>query len=508
MARYKITCPYCFAQFSDTAVHFRLKTAYRAGTDEPLPDGYDDWDEVASRYPSGTQKDMLLSQHHKYQFLSQHPDKKYQRFWENFGGRTTELRPEDALDAVEPYLRPVADPNNVIDQRFLRAYARGADGTVSYMHYDADGMADAVCDIEGKVSNLRVCPECHNPLPIHYGKNPVRFISVIGVSGAGKTVYLSQLVRGIVANAAKVGLTAHVTSNSTRQFLKENPVQMNVPLPGSTQPENFVQPLFYDLARMTPDGNRESNTIVLYDIAGENCIDDEKMVRFGEFVRRSDGIILLLDPKQLPFVGDSGGDIEQVTAVLDTLYLTITGSRSAKSKIPLAVCIPKADKPAVQQIFTYDPNEDFMWYQPPTPPKKHFWERPVTPPPEKRPDLDTRRLLGEEVKNLVHPQTRLPVSMFYATDYNAISRKLERMIGRYVPELGIKLNTNYDIFNFFAFSALGCDVVEREDENHLRLSYPISAISPKRIEEPLYWLFCQFGYISPNEALYRPFSGK
>ena len=132
----------------------------------------------------------------------------------------------------------------------------------------------------------------------------------------------------------------------------------------------------------------------------------------------------------------------------------------------------------------------------------------MTPPPEKRPDLDTRRLLGEEVKNLVHPQTRLPVSMFYATDYNAISRKLERMIGRYVPELGIKLNTNYDIFNFFAFSALGCDVVEREDENHLRLSYPISAISPKRIEEPLYWLFCQFGYISPSEALYRPFSGQ
>ncbi len=507
MAQYMITCPYCFKKFEDNRVHFRLKTAHKVGSQAPLPEGYDDWDEVATRFPSGAEKDRLMAENAKHMFFTQRRDEQYQKFWDAFGGITTELRPEDAMDAIEPYLRPVVDPNNVQHQRYLRIQTRLKDGSNSYLHYDADGMADSITDLDGKVSNMRVCPDCHNPLPIHYGKNPVKFISVIGVSGAGKTVYLSQLVRNIVNNAAKVGLSAHVTSNSTRQFLKENPVQMGVPLPGSTQPENFVQPLFYDLAKTMPDGKKQDNTIVLYDIAGENCTDDEKMVAFGSFVRHSDGMILLLDPKQLPFVNSDGyGDIEQVTAVLDTLYLTITGSKAGKSPIPLAVCIPKADKPSIQQIFAFNPNEDFVMYQPPTPPKKLF-KKQVTPPPEPRADLDVQRLLMEDVKNLVDPQSRLPVPVFYSTEYNAISRKLARMIGKYVPDLAIKLNTDHDYFNFFAFSALGCDVHEIE-ENGLKISKPVSAISPKRIEEPLYWLFCKFGYITPSEPLSKPFSGQ
>ncbi len=508
MAQFMITCPYCFKKFEDNKVHFRLATAHPTDSQAPLPEGYDDWDEFATRFPSGAEKDRLMAENVKHQFFTRRYDEKYEKFWQAFGGMTTELRPEDTMDAIEPYLRPVVDPNNVQHQKFLRIQTRMKDGTNSYLHYDRDGMADSVTDLDGKVSNMRVCPECHNPLPLHYGKNPIKFISVIGVSGAGKTVYLSQLVRNIVSNAAKVGLAAHITSNSTRQFLKENPVQMGVPLPGSTQPENFVQPMFYDLSKIMPDGTKQGNTIVLYDIAGENCTDAEKMAAFGSFVRNSDGMILLLDPKQLPFVNSDGyGDIDQVTAVLDTLYLTITGSKSGKSPIPLAVCLPKADKPSIQQIFTYNPNEDFVMYQPPTPPKKLF-KKQVIPPMERRADLDAQRLLMEEVKNLVDPNTRLPVPLFYSTDYNAISRKISRVISKFVPELATTLNNDYEYFNFFAFSALGCDVQEFEDENGLKISRPVSAISPKRIEEPLYWLFCRFGYINPSEPLVRPFSGQ
>ncbi len=509
MAQFMITCPYCFKKFEDNRVHFRLMTAHKVGTQAPLPEGYDDWDEVATRFPSGAEKDRLMAENAKHQFFTQRRDEKYQKFWDTFGGMTTELSQDDGDDAVEPYLRPVVDPHNVQHQRYLRIQTRLKDGTNSYLHYDGEGMADSITDLDGKVSNMRVCPDCHNPLPVHYGKNPVKFISVIGVSGAGKTVYLSQLVRNIVDYAGKVGLSAFITSGSTRRFLSENPVKMGVPLPGSTQPETFVQPMFYDLAKTVAGGATQGNTIVLYDIAGENCTNNEKMASFGSFVRHSDGMILLLDPKQLPFVNSDGyGDIEQVTAVLNTLYMTITGGQAGKSRIPMAVCIPKADKPSIQQIFAFNPNEDVVMYQPPTPPKKPFsFKKPTPPPPEYRADLDVQRLLIEDVKNLVDPQTRLPVPIFYSTEYNAISRKLTRMIGKYVSSLGLLLNTNYEHFNFFAFSALGCDVHEVE-ENGLKISKPVSAISPKRIEEPLYWLFCQFGYVTPSEPLARPFSGQ
>ncbi len=39
------------------------------------------------------------------------------------------------------------------------------------------------------------CPKCDGKLPSNYGKYPVKFLSVIGASGSGKTVYLSNLLK-------------------------------------------------------------------------------------------------------------------------------------------------------------------------------------------------------------------------------------------------------------------------------------------------------------------------
>ncbi len=39
------------------------------------------------------------------------------------------------------------------------------------------------------------CPKCEGKLPSAYGKYPVKFLSVIGASGSGKTVYLSNLLK-------------------------------------------------------------------------------------------------------------------------------------------------------------------------------------------------------------------------------------------------------------------------------------------------------------------------
>ncbi len=39
------------------------------------------------------------------------------------------------------------------------------------------------------------CPKCNGKLPSTYGKYPIKFLSVIGASGSGKTVYLSNLLK-------------------------------------------------------------------------------------------------------------------------------------------------------------------------------------------------------------------------------------------------------------------------------------------------------------------------
>ena len=58
------------------------------------------------------------------------------------------------------------------------------------------------------------------------------------------------------------------------------------------------------------------------------------------------------------------------------------------------------------------------------------------------------------------------------------------------------LYVNYSVYNYFAFTALGCDV---SDDGK-----PIGPILPKRIEEPLFWLLHQLGYIDSDVPIFQP----
>ena len=62
------------------------------------------------------------------------------------------------------------------------------------------------------------------------------------------------------------------------------------------------------------------------------------------------------------------------------------------------------------------------------------------------------------------------------------------------------LYNNYWVYNFFAFTALGCAV----EESEVNGSCPVGPVLPKRIEEPLFWLFNQYGYIGENESIFDP----
>ena len=67
--------------------------------------------------------------------------------------------------------------------------------------------------------------------------------------------------------------------------------------------------------------------------------------------------------------------------------------------------------------------------------------------------------------------------------------------------LATALDNNYTAYSYFAFTALGCDVKKGERENGEEYQYPVGPVLPKRIEEPLLWLFYKFGYIGKNADL-------
>ena len=229
--------------------------------------------------------------------------------------------------------------------------------------------------------------------------------------------------------------------------------------------------MFYDFRFLTDD-QPVTNTIVIYDIAGEDCETAAKMTKYGNFINYSDGIILLVDPGQLKWAGADRVIPTEPQAVLNTIYNATLERGAELSTKPVAVCVSKSDS-----------FEDMI--------------------PGGKSDIFCVR---DKVMG-----TKIPV--FNATDYNQLEQQLQEAMNE---ELALALKNQYKYFNYFAFSAIGGPVKEEtatnaagepirtEDGREKKVSYPIDPPIPRRIAEPLFWLFYRFGYIHSDVPIRLP----
>ncbi len=454
--QYQIICPYCFNEVSDgdnignqpfshTAVHFRAETYFKDERAVEQKLGVSKLD--IEMMPDSYEREQKEKNYEQAECFVLKQDEKYQAFWDSYDKQTTEQ--EDRLNqGPRPWELPIIQTGRGIAELIA----------------DDDGFVTAAVDVYGRITRRRVCPFCHNPLPLGYGKNSVKYISIIGITGAGKTVYISQLLKGMMEYAAKAGLSAFFTSSHEANFIEDNPVAEGVPLPGSTSPNRLSQPMFYDIVQSDGQRKRE-DTIVLYDIAGENCRKAEKMVNFAKFVQHSNGIILLIDPKQLKLLvsDDKASDTDAPSLALNTLHAVLETHAGRKSKVPMAICISKGD-----QCFNILP--------------------PIAQDPVQYADRD---------------ENGMPTKEFDGKSYNQLERDLTQLMQKHALPVCNILENNYWNFNFFSVSAIGCECGMTE-----KGIAPLFAPTPRRIEEPILWLFKQFGFIRSNVNVYRPFKIK
>lgn len=449
---YEIICPYCFGKMQDDEVHFRSERVDDRAESAVLPVGYSDVADVVARYDEADQEEVVQKVT-EWEFFSMREDEKYQAFWEKYNG-TTEKHPADDRLGVGAYYRRVIDPSLREHQRYLKHQEDGG-----FLIYDNDGMVSEIELVTGERCTRRVCCHCHNPLPNLYGKNPVRFISVVGISNAGKTVYLSQLIGNMADYMSKVGLGASQMGTSTQIFMENNKVKEGVPLPGSTPAESFQQPLFYQLS----DG-RQVETLVIYDVAGEVFVDAALVQHFAPFVQHSDGVILIIDPMQ--FSSNGAGITDKPTAVLDKIHSLIPRKKgSVLCEVPMAVCISKSDLPELREMFAR------------AIPDASLIDNLQT---------DVVGVKGANKKNL-------PV--FNWDGYAEIYKDLDAFVEEVNPGLSSTLGTNYTHYSYFAFSALGCAVEAQTDKRGNEFQAPVQDVRPRRVEEPLMWLLWQLGFI-------------
>ena len=346
--------------------------------------------------------------------------------------------------------------------------------------FAADGRRSAAqCPYCGAETTVRICPVCHSRLPVHFGKVPSRLIVPVGAKESGKTVFMTVLVHELMnragqrLNASLIGADDGTRQRYTSDY--ERPMYHQAELLAPTTPPETPNraPLVF---RFTADGNGhggrgarigragwfardepQRTLLSFFDTAGEDLATQAAVEQNVRYLRAADGILLLLDPLQMPGArtlaapgtrwptsldDDENAPVTVLENVTDHLLAQTGTGPNQRIPKPLAIVFTKMD--ALQN----DLQETSPLRRPP----------PLTPYFDERDSRD------------VHAE---------------MQRLLDRWHGSRIDQIARKY---YDRYRYFGVSALG-----QSPTPDNRVSP--RGIQPYRVTSPILWLLAQFGII-------------
>lgn len=395
---YDIVCPYCFSKFTPDEVVFRA--SHSREDDEDYALGEDD---------------------------------ELNKYRERFG-----------LDSVHD-MEAVLYPNDVPEEH--RIYS--------------DHVLIGINDRYGELTRRRLCPKCHNEIPVTAGKVPSNIISIIGASQVGKSVYMTALIHTLQNttadhfNAACMPLNAEI-SRKFRTYYEE-PLFERGDLLASTQKEKMQEPFIFQF--VFKDESKPPLTLVFFDVAGEGMVEQDYLGLHGQHIKNSAGILLMVDPLQIRSIrekirmnlGDKPGVwVSQYDEPRDVV-LTMFGDFIAyqennKTDIPTAVVLTKSD------MLHSLKDED-----------------------------------GEYIKsnsnifnNMVHR------NYFNLTEFENIDGEIRRFIEKVDRPFKGTMDVYFKDTAYYAVSALGSNPVDQKLQ---------TVVSPIRVDEPFIWLLYKLNFI-------------
>ncbi|MGW9125892.1 TRAFAC clade GTPase domain-containing protein [Paenibacillus chitinolyticus] len=324
----------------------------------------------------------------------------------------------------------------------------------------------AVTDRYGETTRRRLCPYCHNELPISAGKVPSNIISIVGASQVGKSVYMTSLIHTLQHttasnfNAACMPLSAEI-SRKFRQHYHE-PIFERGSMLQSTNPNEQQEPFIFQF--VFKDEREAPLTIVFFDVAGEGMVQREYLDIYASHIKNSSGILFLVDPLQIRSIRDKiqinvGGEqgefanrYDEPREVVISLFENFIAHQSnSKTEIPTAIVLTKSD------MLQYLKEEDSEYIQP----------------------------NSNVFRNVVH-QGYLDESEF---------ENINGEIGRFIEKVDRPFKDAVDVYfsntAYFAVSALGTNPVNKQISG---------VINPTRVDEPFIWLLHKLGYIARRDA--------
>ena len=300
------------------------------------------------------------------------------------------------------------------------------------------------------------CPTVDKEIPREFLSGESLPIALVGAKASGKSNYIAVLINEIrrkMSGSFNCSLSISCDEDSKRfydQFYK-------VPLFNRGEVVNAtdageIPPMIFPL-RFMDKKNRivRSATLTFYDTAGENLDSGDEMLIYNRYIPNSKGIILLLDPLQVPAIrAQLEGKMPlpaMNTEVTDVLSRVVENIRSVRNitgtiNIPLALAFTKLDA------------------------------------------LEKFDVLPED--SILRENSRhLDMGVFSQSEFETCNIEMRDILENWLDDELVQLMKNFSKYAFFGVSALG-DV---PTNNRLQ------EIKPKRVLDPLLWLLAENKYI-------------
>ena len=206
---------------------------------------------------------------------------------------------------------------------------------------------------------LPACPRGHR-LPEGYTSRRTVVIGLVGLTGSGKSTYLTTLLEALHEGAlAPLDISVELAEDSAerhrqsrlRLIVDRIPLGLTPPLTG----DEVQQPVVLTLTRSNGDAAPSGINLLVYDASGEQLLRRADIAQYNRYLYVADGVILIIDPSALPRLSGPDHAPAEVlgpaaaTQMIGALAELMRSSRGLKSSavVPdaaVAVALSKADR--------------------------------------------------------------------------------------------------------------------------------------------------------------------
>ncbi|MDX6622419.1 MAG: hypothetical protein QOE75_351 [Solirubrobacterales bacterium] len=206
-----------------------------------------------------------------------------------------------------------------------------------------------------------VCPNCHSDLPQRFTEAPSRSMGLIGTKAAGKSNFIAVALHELEHRVGPRfdGSLMLLDDASRRRVDQELMPRLYgegkalAPTMSARGDKSVGEPLVARLSLGSGGAASQSN-LVFFDSAGEDLQSLDVLEREARYITQSHGLILLVDPLQIPSVRDElEGSVELPEEPADTYQMLGRVSsllREARAipagkpiDVPLALAVSKFD---------------------------------------------------------------------------------------------------------------------------------------------------------------------